>query len=41
MQVSLSLANAVAVVYLEVLHQGTQAIAWTQARRGPAPGGWG
>ena len=40
-QLSLSLVNVVAVVCLEARHQGTQAVAWTQAGRGPAPGGWG
>ena len=40
-QLSLSLVNVVAVACQEVRHQGTQAVAWTQAGRGLAPGGWG
>lgn len=40
-QLSLSLVTVVAVVHLEARRQGTQAITWTQAGRGPALGGWG
>ena len=40
-QVSLSLVHVVPVLHLEARRQDTQAIAWTQAGRGPAPGGWG
>lgn len=42
---SLSLVHVVPVLRLEARRQDTQAIlysmAWTQAGRGPAPGGWG